>query len=49
MSKILAHIYTFFSLLMIMITYDAQSVKFLYDYGMIGTKEGRIMRKVFRK
>ena len=30
--------------------YQHKTVRmFLYDYGMIGTKEGRIMRKVFRK
>ena len=46
---IIAHIYTFFALLWIMMTYSKEQVQYMYDFGMIGTKEGRIMRKIFRK
>ncbi len=49
MKYVCAHIYAFFSLLMIMITYDKSQIKLMYDLGLIGTNEGKIMRKVFRK
>ena len=49
MKIIIAHIYTFFSLLWIMITYSKEQIQFMYDIGMIGSAEGQIMRKIFRK
>ena len=45
----MAHIYTFFALLKIMITYSKEQIQFMYDIGMIGTDEGQRMRRLFRK
>ena len=49
MKILIARIYTFFALLQIMIFYDKDQIQFMYDTGLIGTEEGKIMRKVFRK
>ena len=46
---IIVHIYTFFALLWIMMTYSKEQIQYMYDFGMIGIEEGRIMRKIFRK
>lgn len=45
----IAYILTFFALLFIMATYTKEQIQFMYDIGMIGTAEGRVMRKIFRK
>lgn len=49
MKSIIAHIYAFFGLLKIMICYSKEQIEVMYLLGLIGTEEGQIMRKVFRK
>ena len=49
MKYIIAWIYSKISLLHMFIEYDKKDIEYLYYYGMIGTDEGKILRKIFRK
>jgi len=49
MKKLLIYIYYYCSLLKIFICYDKEQIQFMYDTGLLGTKEGRMLKRIFHK
>ena len=49
MKKILIYIYYYLSLLRIFIFYDKEQIQFMYDTGLLGIAEGRILKRIFHK
>lgn len=49
MKKILIYIWYYSLLLRIFIFEDKEQIQFLYNSGFLGTEEGKILRRIFRK